>query len=260
MSMSVSASSNALSYLQQLLQQGSAGASQANSFDPLTTLMNAMSQSDGSANQSGGASDSFSAFSFPPLSFGSSTMAMLISMQSQSASGSAASPSQSATPSGSDVFERIGKTDFENALAGAGISKSDADTLFAQLDTNGSPAAQSASPSATGAHGHHHHGHGGGDESRGRGTASSQNPLDALLSGTSADGATSQTASNADGSTTTTLTYADGTKIDMTSPAVASNAATSSSGSGPNSNLLEHLIRLQSQLQQAAGSTLSAIA
>jgi hypothetical protein len=262
MSMSVSASSNALSYLQQLLQQGIAGASgQASASDPLTTLMNAMSASDGSADQSGSASDSSSAISFPPPSFDSNTMAMLISTQSQSASSSAAaSPSQSATQTGSEVFENIGKTDFENALAGAGVSKSDADTLFAQLDSNGTSAAQGASPGAHGAHGQHHHGNGGGAESQDSGAAPSQNPPDALLSGASADGATSQTATNADGSTTTTLTYADGTKIDMISPAAASNAATSSSGSDQKGNLIENLIRLQSQLLPAAAATLSTIA
>ena len=58
--------------------------------------------------------------------------------------------------------------------------------------------------------------------SRQRGGAGQQggsDPLQALLSGASADGTTSQSATNADGSTTTTITYADGTKVEMTTPA-----------------------------------------
>jgi hypothetical protein len=229
MSMSVYASSNALSYMQQPLQQGFAGASDsANSFDPLTSLMNAMSQSDGSSDRNGGASNSTSnAFDFPALPLSGSAMAMLISMQGQQASSLAGqSGSQMSSDVTNDVFANICKAGFENALAGAGVSKSAADTLFASLDAKS-----------------------------GDGSAAKANPLDAMLSDAGATGATTQTTTNADGSITTTISYADGTKIDMTAPAVAS--ATSGGGKV---NLLETLIRLQSQLLPAAGSSASSIA
>ena len=75
-------------------------------------------------------------------------------------------------------------------------------------------------------------------------------PLKALLSGSAADGITSQSTTNADGSSTTTITYADGTKVEMTTPATASNAgAASASPEAPNfANLLKQLISLQAQL------------
>ena len=76
-------------------------------------------------------------------------------------------------------------------------------------------------------------------------------PLQALLSGASADGTTSQSATNADGSSTTTITYADGTKVEMTTPAASSDAgaAASSNPEAPNfANLLKQLISLQAQL------------
>jgi len=226
MSMSVSASSNALSYMQQFMQQGSAGASgSASSFDPLTSLMDAMSQSDGSNNAAGGSSNASSTmFDFPALPLSGSAMALLISMQGQQAS---SLDGQAGTQLSSDVtngvFANISKSGFENALAGAGVSKAAADTLFASLDAKGAD-----------------------------GSAPKQDPLDAMLSDAGAKGATTQTVTNADGSITTTISYADGTKIDMTAPAAQSN--------GGKANVLEALIRLQSQLLPAAGSSLSAIA
>lgn len=87
-----------------------------------------------------------------------------------------------------------------------------------------------------------------------------------MLSSAAASGATTQTSTNADGSTTTTISYADGSKVDMTTPATAQASSTgdsSSSGSGSSgtkSNLLEQLIKLQSQVLNFATSTMSAIA
>jgi EF-hand domain pair len=277
MSMSVGASSNALSYLQQLLQQGTPGASgAAAASDPLSVLMQSLSGASVTSGQAapvaaaagGSCSSSF-------LPFGTSTMAALISLQGQSASGlTAQSPSQLFSKIDTDGDGKISQSEFETALTGAGASKADADALFAKLDANGDGSVtQSEMPGAKGAHGHHHHGHGGGGAG-GATDSSSQNPLDALLSGAGADGATTQATTNADGSTTTTITYADGTKIDMTSPATApsgatasANAADGTNGAANNAatgqssaNLLQQLIQLQSQLLTAAASTLSAIA
>ena len=80
------------------------------------------------------------------------------------------------------------------------------------------------------------------------------------MSDAAASGATTQTSTNADGSTTTTISYADGSKIDMTSAAKASTDTAAASSSSTKSNLLEQLIKLQSQVLSAASSTMSAVA
>src|ERR1019366_2528756 len=211
MSMSVGASSSALSYLQSLLQQGTSGAADAASAtDPLSVLMQAMSGSTMTPDQTNSATGSTGgAGSCPP--FGTGTMAALISLQGQSANSLVAqSPSQLFSKIDTDGDGKINKTEFENALTGAGASTSDADATFAKLDANG------------------------------------------------------------DGSTTTTITYADGTKIDMTSPATASNSGQSSNVTGSsssnsaagqnNADLLQEMIKLQSQILTAIPSTMSAIA
>jgi|NGEPerStandDraft_6_1074524.scaffolds.fasta_scaffold48657_2 hypothetical protein len=271
MSMSVGASSSALSYLQSLLQQGTSGAADAASAtDPLSVLMQAMSGSTMTPDQTNSATGSTGgAGSCPP--FGTGTMAALISLQGQSANSLVAqSPSQLFSKIDTDGDGKISKTEFENALTGAGASTSDADATFAKLDANGDGSiTQGELPGAKGAHGHHHHAHGGGG-SQGGGGSSGQDPLGQLLSGAGADGATTQSATNADGSTTTTITYADGTKIDMTSPATASNSGQSSNVTGSsssnsaagqnNADLLQEMIKLQSQILTAIPSTMSAIA
>ncbi len=94
--------------------------------------------------------------------------------------------------------------------------------------------------------GHHHHHHMGGSA----GAADGQNAVTAAASG-----ATSQTTAGANGSSTTTITYADGSTVTMTTPGTsdASGGPTSSSGkiSPANSNLIEQLIQMQSQLPQS---------
>jgi hypothetical protein len=87
-----------------------------------------------------------------------------------------------------------------------------------------------------------------------------------MISSATATGATTQTSTNADGSTTTTISYADGSKVDMTTPAAAQASSTSdnsgsgSGSSGTKSNLLEQLIKLQSQVLSFATSTMSTVA
>jgi hypothetical protein len=197
-------------------------------------------------------------------------MAALISLQGQSANGVVAqSPSQLFAKIDTDGDGKITQTEFENALTGAGASKSDADALFAKLDGNsdGSVSLHEMTKAAQG-HGHHR-AHGGGGAKGGSG----QSPLDELLSGAAADGASTQTTTNADGSTTTTISYSDGTSIDMTTPAAPSGSGTSSANasSGTDSaansstnnqstaNLLQQLIQLQSQMLSAAVPVLSAL-
>jgi hypothetical protein len=148
---------------------------------------------------------------------------------------------------------QISQSEFETAI-GPGADKTKVDELFQKLDANGDGAVsqdelKAAVQKAHGGH-HHHHSAEGAGEQGGAGGASGSNPLQALLSGAAADGTTSQSATNADGSSTTTITYADGTKVEMTTPAAASNAgAPSSNPEAPNfANLLKQLISLQAQL------------
>jgi len=132
MSMSVSASSNALSYLQQLLQSGVSGAG-ASGTDPLLTLDQGTDPS-GASNQSGS----------PPIwsgvspSFEPGTLAALISLQGQSASGVVGhSPSDLFSQIDTDGDGQISKSEFEQALGAVGVDTQSADALFGRLDNNG---------------------------------------------------------------------------------------------------------------------------
>jgi hypothetical protein len=141
---------------------------------------------------------------------------------------------------------QISQSEFEKAI-GPGVDQSKVDALFAKLDGNGDGSIdedemQSAVQKA---HGHHHHHHGGAQGVSGSNGAS--DPLQSLLSGASADGTTSQTASNADGSSTTTITYADGTTVEMTSPATSADAGSSNPQAPSLANVLKQLIALQAQ-------------
>lgn len=252
MSMSVGASSSsALSYLQQLLQQGSAGATGAsNASDPLSELLQ-VAEGDSSSEQTGTAASQNASGGSTSSPFGADMLSALISLQSEQTQ--QASPLFSKLDGDSDGS--ISQSEFETAAADAGASKDTADAVFAKIDGDGDGSiSQSELAKVDHGGGHHHHigggGQGGGDS------------LDALTSGTDADGATTQTTTNADGSTTTTVSYADGSKIDMTTPAAAAAGGNSSGGSinKSASNLLEQLIKLQSQMLSAATSTLSAVA
>jgi hypothetical protein len=255
MSMSVGASSNALSYLQSLLAQGTAGTGAASSAsDPLSALMQTLAGSDASSGQASSVPAGATTGTSP---FGNDTMAALISLQGQSANGLVAqSPSQLFAKIDTNGDGQISKSEFENALASVGVDSSTADSLYAKLDTNGDGSVSQSEFDAGAAHGHHHHAHGGGGAKGGSSSA------DALLSATGADGATTQTATNPDGSTTTTITYADGSTIASTSPAASASGSSASNGtSSPDiSNLLKQLVQMQSQLLTAAGATLSTLA
>ena len=267
MSMSVGTSSSALSYLQSLMQQGTAGVSgAANGSDPLSILLQSLSGSGPTTDPLTSATAPAGATAGSP-SIGATTMAALISLQGQSASGVAAlSPSQLFAKLDANGDGQISKSEFESALGSAGVDSSTADTLFSKLDANGDGSiSQSELTSAKPGNGHHHHMHGGGG-SQGSGS-SGQSAVNSLVSSATVDGATTQTATNPDGSTTTILTYPDGSTVETTSAVAptnggaASGSGTSNGTSNQNSaNLLEQLIQLQSQLVTAAGSTLSAIA
>jgi hypothetical protein len=262
MSMSVGASSNALSYLQSLLGQDTSGAGGTTGADPLSALLQSLTGTSPDASQTSGqttnqsASQTGASAGYSP--FGSDTMAALISLQGEGASGvTAQSPSALFAKLDTDGDGQISKSEFEKALSGAGVSTSAADTAFAKLDANGDGSVSQSELASAHGHGGPHHMHGGGGA---KGGSSAQSGLDSLLSATGADGATTQTSSNADGSTTTTITYADGSSIASTTPASSAGGSTSGSGKSGSSNLLQQLTQLQSQLIGAAASTLSAIA
>jgi hypothetical protein len=267
--MSVGASSNALAYLQQLLQQGTAGASSAGAADPLSELMQTLSGSGSdtdplTSSTSTTAAGSGSTGTQP---FGSDTMAQLLSVQNQSGKG----PEQAFfSKLDTDGNGSISKSEFESAASKAGVDTSVADAVFDKIDGDGDGAV-SSQELAKADHGGHHHVHGGGGGGGGGGA-------DALMSGTDVAGATTTTTSNADGSTTTTIKYADGSSIDMNTPAATTSASASASSvssgsdsSGSDSsnsnsssqttfNLLEQLIKMQSQMlsaMQASASTMS---
>ena len=265
MSMSVSASSNALSYLQQLLQSATGGVGATNT-DPLLSLeqtpVGASSSSQPAAPTLGSCPG---ASSFDP-----GTLAALISFQGQSATGVLGqSPSDLFSQLDTDGDGQISKTEFEQALGSAGVDTQSADALFGRLDANDDGSVSQSELAKARGHGHHHHHVDGGDQAQGSG--SQQGGLSSLLNSTDITGATSQTATNADGSSTTTITYADGTTVSMTTPA-ASQGGDGSSGNSTggstggtsegsnNTNLIEQLIRLQSQLVTQAASALSTIA
>jgi len=264
MSMSVSASSNALSYLQQLLQSGTSGLG-ATSNDPLLTLDPSITGSDSSSQQSATAS----IWSGSTSSFDPGTLAALISLQGQTASGVVGqSPSDLFSQLDTDGDGQISKTEFEQALGGVGVDTQSADALFGKLDANsdGSVSASELNKAHGGGHHHHHHADSAGST---QGSNPQQGGLSSLLSSSDITGATTQTATNPDGSTTTTISYADGTSVSMTTPAAPQNNASSNDdpNNGPggpsgssNNNLIEQLIKLQSQLVTQATSVLSTIA
>lgn len=266
MSMSIGASSNALSYLQQLLLRGSGGAAAA-STDTLLTPDQTTADAAGSDQSQSNTSPSWpgAASSFQP-----GTLAALISLQGQSASGVVGkSPSDLFSQLDTDGDGQISKTEFEQALGAVGVDAQSADALFGKLDANSDGSVTQGELGKAHGHGHHHHHQmDSADSTQGV----QQGGVSTLLDATDITGATTQTATNSDGSTTTTISYADGTSVSMTTPAGTPNAGSSgdgSSGNGANgsanpgssnSNLIEELIRMQSQLVSQAASVLSTIA
>jgi hypothetical protein len=256
--MSVNSTSNALSYIQNLLQSMSSGVGGAASTDPLDNLSQLFSGSpaDSSTNQT----STTNAFGPSPPPFSDGTMAALMALQGQGANGSQSLFSQLDT----DGNGSISKSEFESALGQAGVDTSSADALFSKLDQNGDG---SVSQSELSSAAHHGHGHGHHMEAGGAQGGGDQGGLSSLLGSTSASGATTQTQNNSDGSTTTTITYADGSTVSTTTPAAQQNGGTSgdgangqTAGGSSSNNMLEQLIRLQAQLVSQQGASISAIA
>lgn len=257
-------------YLQSIQQSGADPTMQARGGDPMSFALDPFAGASGQTSATG------SANSGPPFSL--DAMSALIAAQEQSGTSGLSNYQQ-------QVFGKLDAdgdgnvTSAELQSAFGADNKDAADYVMSKLDTNGDGSiSQSEFGAGTtrgpGGH-HHHHMHAGPppDSSQGAQGAQdgqgAQDPLAQLLS-SSADGASSQTTSNTDGSTTTTITYSDGSKVSMTSAAAASPGTSGSdtSASGSNlsqtqQNLLEQLIKLQSQLIQnlsASSATTSSLA
>ena len=268
MSMLVNSTSNALSYIQSLLQSMSSGVGAAASTDPLDNVSQLLSGSpaDGSTNQT----STTNAFGPSPPPFSSGTMAALVALQGQGANG-AGGPQGLFSQLDTDGDGSVSKTEFESALGQSGVDTSSADALFSKLDQNGDGSVSQSELSSAAHRGHGHgHGHGGHHMDAG-GSGGAQGGgdqgLSSLLNSSGADGAQTQTATNADGSSTTTITYADGSTVTMTTPVAQQSDGTSgndsngqTAGSSNSKNLIEQLIRLQAQLVSQQGASVSAMA
>ena len=236
MSMSVGASSsNALSYLQQLLQQGTAGAGKgtaAQATDPLSMLMQEISGGGTPPGQTAAtSSNAATGPSCPP--FSPDTMSALLSAQGQQSAGGP--DAKLFAKLDTDGDGQISKDEFSAAASKAGADSSVADAVFNKIDADGDGSVTqdelTQADQASRPH-HHHHVHGGGGA---QGSGSAQDPLEAMLSSATASGATTQTSTNADGSTTTTISYADGSKIDLTSAASSARSSRPPTTSFPRS-------------------------
>ena len=258
MSVSSVGLSNAYAYLQWPSQPDSADGSDAGPTDALRSLYQAFTGgnpndplaaafgSDGGSGDAGGCG-------MPQ--FSAAAMATLLQAQGGQGNPAADRAQDLIAKFDTDGDGQISQSEFENAI-GSDADQSKVDALFAKLDGNGDGSIsqdelQTALQKAHGGGHHHHHdvedssdsGQQGGD------------PLQALISGASADGTTSQTSSNADGSTTTTITYSDGTKLEMTTPATSTDDSSGGSNTAlgnPNAfnlgSLLKLMVSLQAQL------------
>ena len=249
MSVSSVGSSSPNPFVQRLLRPDDADPSDgATPSDPLLALFQAITGGNSSDPKNpkiaATTSDDGSSGSCGAPQFSPDVMKALLSVQGNQAK----SPDKLESLLGkfdTDGDGKISQSEFENAI-GPDADKAKVDELFKKLDGNGDGAvSQDELKSALQkARGHHHH-HG----AQSAGQQGGGDPLQALLSGASADGTTSQSATNADGSSTTTIAYADGTKVEMSTPAAAGTAAAVSfNPEGPNfANLLKQLISLQAQ-------------
>jgi Ca2+-binding EF-hand superfamily protein len=252
MSVSSVGSSSPNPFVQRLLRPDDADPSDgAAPSDPLLALFQAITGGNSSDPQhltiTAAASDDGTPGSCGAPQFSPDVMKALLSVQGNQ--GQSADKLESLLGKfDTDGDGKISQSEFEAAI-GPSADKAKVDELFQKLDANndGTVDEDELKAAVQKAHGHHHHHAAGGAGEHGG--AGGSDPLQALLSGASADGTTSQSTTNADGSSTTTITYADGTKVEMTTPAAASAAAaTSSNPEGPNfANLLKQLISLQAQ-------------
>lgn len=175
----------------------------------------------------------------PPLSQG--TLATLIALQGQDG-----------TKQKGGLFGRIdangdgkiSKNEFGNTLSKAGVDAASTNRMFGELDadSDGTISKVELAPGRRDPNSR---------EARNGG-------LSALLNSTDFTGASTKTSANVDGTSTTTITYADGSTVSVTTPAAGGTGA--KPGATQQANLLDQLIRLQSQLSAGKGGGASTIA
>jgi len=259
MAISATSSSDALTYLQSLLQTAGNLAGNAAGVGPVGDWM--ASASTGGSQTAGAASAGQQTFGMAPPPFKDGTMAALIALKGQDTGGSAQSLFAKLDTDGDG---KVSQSELETGLSPSGVDTSGADALFSKLDQNGDGSIdQGELTSATRrGHGRHHHGMAAAGTGGGDGGSA-----DSLLNATGADGAKTQTATNADGSSTTTITYADGSTVTMTTPAVPASGSSSGNGATTQAaanaspvNLIEQLIKMQAQLIGKQAASVSAIA
>jgi hypothetical protein len=241
----IGAAMGALSCVTSLLESAASSIGKAAGSNPLSSLDQALTGGDAAGSQSQSQTTTGAGAGAPP--FDSGMLATLIALQGQGGAG-ASGHSGMLSKLDTDGDGQISQKEFENAAGKAGVDTASADALFGKLDANGDGnISQSELASARHGHGHHH-------------MHSGQGGLASLLKSTAANGSTTQTSTNADGSTTTTISYTDGSKVSMTTSAPEGGSSSGSSGAPSQNNLIEQLIRMQSQLAGQSTSATSTIA
>lgn len=175
----------------------------------------------------------------PPLS--QSTLATLIALQGQDG-----------TRQKGGLFGRIDKDgdgkisegEFGSTLGKAGVDTASTNRMFGELDSDGDGSISKLELAP------------GRRDNKSPGAR--HDGLSALLNSTDFTGASTRTNINADGTSTTTITYADGSTVSVTTPAASGSSG--KTGGTHQANLLDQLIRLQSQLSAHKGGGASTIA
>ena len=250
---STNTNSSAYAYLQSLLHSGASSGASANS-DPLTSLMNSFYPNSPAGDTTGAVAPPPTTMTGgPTISPGS--MSALIATQEQGSR--TAHAQQLFAKVDADGDGKISQTEFENVF-GSNADMSKVEGLFRALDNDSdgkvssdefASAVQNAQAQHAGRR-HRHHGSGAEDG----------DPLQQLLKGTGANGATTQKATAADGSITTTIKYADGSSVSMTTPAASgSGTQNSTGGNAAEMNALEQLIKMQAQFVSKMSATASSV-
>ncbi len=220
----------ALSLLNSVQQvTGSGGVAKAGS-DILSSLQKVLGGNNGEAPKAVAGSGTGA----PPLSQG--TLATLIALRGQD------DTEQKGGLFGridTDHDGKISKSEFDSTLSKVGVDAASTDRMFGELDAD-KDGSISRFELAPGRRAHNSR------EARNAG-------LSALLNSTDFTGASTKTKTNADGTSITTVTYADGSTVSVTTPA----ASGGKTGGTQQADLLDRLIRLQSQLtaQKSAGAS-----
>ena len=265
---------NPLSLLWALQQQYTRGTGAANAAQGTSSAANTSPTSASNAGSSAGATPNNGVTGSSSAALNPNTLFIFISMQEQqsTAQGTRSQPGETgASNAAQSLFNSIdadgdgviSQAELEKAVTSAGGTTAQADALFNKISGgNGSineSQLASALHKADGHHHHHHLGGAGGTAEGSDGGSGGGDPLGGLLGGQTADGATSQVATNADGSTTTTLTYADGTTLTLTEPAGSAGSDASAGGSAATGTLqnqqnmeqlLSMLVKLQTSMTQ----------